>query len=79
MLAKISEFLAKIAGLVLSFLPDSPLKPIIEGLENMPWLGYLNWFVPVGTFITIGTVWLSAIAVFYTYQMILRWAKAVGD
>ena len=79
MIAKINAFLQKIAAVLLSFLPDSPIAPIIDSIERAEWLGYINWFVPVGTFVAIGTAWITAIGVFYVYQMILRWAKAVGD
>lgn len=79
MIAKIKAFLEQIAALLLSFLPDSPFKSFIESMEQAEWLGYLNWFVPVGNFIKIGMAWVAAIAIFYAYQMILRWAKAVGD
>lgn len=79
MIAKINAFLSAIAATVMSFLPDSPVRPYIDQLEMSSWVGYLNYFIPVGTFIAIGTAWTAAIAIFYTYQMILRWAKAVGD
>lgn len=79
MLAKINEFLKYVASIILSILPDSPLRPYIEQLEVSSWVGYLNYFVPVGTFFAIGTAWTAAITIFYTYQMILRWAKVVGD
>lgn len=79
MIAKLNAFLLKIVSLILSILPDSPLKPYIDALSNVDFLPYLNWFVPVGTLVGIGTSWLAAIAVFYAYQLILRWAKVVGD
>lgn len=79
MIAKINAFLYKIVGLILSVLPDSPFTAVIADLENVPWLGYMNWFIPVGTMLKIGTLWTAAIAAFYVYQLILRWAKVVGD
>lgn len=79
MLAKITEFLNTIAAAVLQFLPDSPFAGYIDELTNVEWLPYINWFVPVGTMLGIATAWGVAIGVFYVYQMILRWAKVVGD
>lgn len=79
MISKIVEFLKKVASLLLSWLPDSPFTAAIDSIEQSPWLGYVNWFIPVGTLISIGTLWTAAIAVFYIYQMALRWAKVVGD
>lgn len=79
MIAKITQFLQKIAAVLLSWLPDSPFSSVIDNIEGSTWLGYVNWFVPVGTLVTIGTLWTAAIATFYVYQMALRWAKVVGD
>ena len=79
MIAKLNAFLLKIVGAILAMLPNSPFKDVIEDLEAVSWLGYVNWFIPIGTLLKIGTAWTAAIAVFYAYQLILRWAKAVGD
>lgn len=79
MLDRLNAFLNYVAAKIMFFLPDSPFREFITGLSDVPWIRYLNWFVPVGTFVTIGAVWVAAIAVFYVYQIILRWAKAVAD
>ena len=79
MIAKINAFLQAIAAAVLSILPDSPVRPFIDQLSSVSWLGLLNWFVPIGTMAAIGTAWLAAITVFYVYQVILRWAKVVSS
>lgn len=73
------DFVNTIVEGLLSFLPDSPFAEFITSISELPYLSYLNWFVPVGTFIAIGTAWLVAIGVFYIYQAILRWAKVIGD
>ena len=62
---------------VLSFFPTSPFREVISTLGEMPFLGYINWFIPIGTFAKIGTVWLGAIALFYAYSVIARWVKAI--
>jgi len=79
MLEALKSLLDYVAAIILSILPDSPFQPFINQLETAGWVKALNWVIPVGTFITAGTAWLTAIGVFYAYQMILRWAKAVGD
>lgn len=73
------SFVNGIVGSLLSFLPDSPFTSFIDSIENLDFLPYLNWFVPVGTLIAIGTAWLACIAVYYIYQVVLRWAKVIGD
>lgn len=77
MIEFMNEILTEFLDFVLSALPLSPFTDIINELESMPYLGYINWLVPVGDFIKIGTVWTAAITVYYMYQIILRWVKAI--
>lgn len=63
----------------LSILPDSPFK-FLSDYSTSPvgqWLGYLNWFIPINTFLSIVQLWLAAILIYYVIQIILRWAKAI--
>lgn len=64
---------------VLSLFPDSPFV-ILQEMTNTDfyqWLCYLNWFVPVNTFVAVLEVWLSGIAIYYVLQIVLRWLKAI--
>lgn len=65
---------------ILSLLPDSPFK-ILDNLdptgEIVKWLGMVNWFVPVYSFVGILEGWLVCIAVYYVYQVVLRWFRAI--
>lgn len=63
---------------VLSLLPHSPFQPVIQELTELPYLEYINWFVPVGDFVKIGTVWLTAIGVYYAWSIIARWIKIIS-
>ena len=63
---------------VLKLLPTSPFTQFINACANMPYLGWLNWFVPVGQMIAVGEAWLVAIALFYMYSIVLRWIKAIN-
>lgn len=75
-----SDLLNKFANWVLNLLPLSPFKSIDSFLSPIkPYLGYLNWFVPIGWIIGVMSVWLSAIALFYIYSIIMRWIKMIGD
>nr|DAF20302.1 MAG TPA: hypothetical protein [Inoviridae sp.] len=47
--------------------------------KDLPFLGYLNWFIPIGTIVKVGLSWLAAIALFYIYSIIMRWVKMIGD
>lgn len=62
---------------IMSVLPTSPFRPHIDDLANIPYLGYINWFVPVGTFIAIGGTYLAAVGMYYIYMIALRWIKAI--
>lgn len=63
---------------LMSFLPNSPFAPWIEQIQNVPFLRYLNWFVPVGQIAVLLTGWLTVIAVFYVYQAIMRYIHLIG-
>lgn len=62
-----------------SVLPLSPFSRYIAQFKNLPYLGWINWLLPIGPAINVLTAWLGAIAAFYGYSIILRWIKALGD
>lgn len=76
----LTEFANSDAG---AWLPISPFQRFIANWEGLSvirqYIGYINWFVPIGTIIDILTIWLVAIGVFYGVMAILRWIKIVGD
>lgn len=71
------EIVTQFLNAVLSLLPRSPFVSVLESMDKLPYLGYLNYFVPIGTFISIGQAWLVAIGIFYLYSIILRWIRAI--
>lgn len=71
------EIVTQFLDTVLKVLPTSPFRDFINSMEELPYLGYLNYFIPIGTFIKIGTAWLAAIALFYLYSIVLRWIRAI--
>ena len=71
------ELVTQFLDTVLKVLPTSPFRDFINSMEELPYLGYLNYFIPIGTFIKIGTAWLGAIALFYLYSIVLRWIRAI--
>lgn len=61
---------------VIELLPDSPFQAIDNsGISDF--LGTLNWFIPIDMIIAELELWLSCVVVYYVYQIILRWAKAI--
>lgn len=77
MLEQMSELKEAFLDFVLKLLPFSPFEGVIDQLESLPYLEYLNWFIPVGTFLTIGSLWLTAITTYYMLSILLRWIKAI--
>lgn len=68
-------------GVILNFifgiLPNSPFTY----LDNSPiaqFIGIINYFVPISYFISVGEIWLTAIAIYYIYQTVLRWIKTIS-
>lgn len=80
MFDSLTDTLVSLALQVINLFPASPLQPLIAQLANSglsDWLGYVNWFIPVGTMLGILSAWLTCIAAYYVYQIILRWIRVV--
>lgn len=64
---------------ILNLLPNSPFL-VLRTMQNSDFaqiLSFVNWFIPVGTLIDILNGWLACVLVYYAYQIVLRWIKAV--
>lgn len=75
----LSNALVSFAVGVVELFPTSPFV-ILDEMSNSEfyeWLQMANWFIPINTFIGILEVWLSCIAVYYVYQVVLRWVKVI--
>lgn len=66
------DFVKNIVSWLLNLLPQSPYKAFIEQCDSQQYLRYLNWFIPVSSFIAIGEALLTCIALYYLYQLIMR-------
>lgn len=75
----IMEVLNTALNYIFAFLPESPFKSIISEIGAIPFLPYINYFIPIDKLLAMTSIWLGAIVVFYVYQIILRWIKAIGD
>lgn len=64
-------------NVILMLLPDSPFMMLTSIPEVTAVLGFLNWAIPIAEMIAILQLWVTAVSVFYIYQLILRWAKAI--
>lgn len=73
------DALMDFANTLLSVLPKSPFTDFLNSFNDIPYLGFVNWFVPFRDFIYIGGLWLTVIGLFYIYQIVMRWIKVIGD
>lgn len=73
----ITDVIEEILSAVLLLLPDSPFADVSVDPQVKEILGYVNYFVPIGAMLAIGTSWLAAIGVYYLVQTILRWTRTI--
>lgn len=69
--------LTGLVNLLTSVLPLSPFQSYILYFNAWPYIGWVNWFVPVKGYLVIWGSWLSAVGLYYIYSAILRWVKAI--
>lgn len=66
------------AGQILTLLPKSPTVDN-EALQTLAtYAGYINYFIPVGAYLTFLAGCLACLAVYYAAQIILRWVKVIS-
>ena len=58
-------------------LPDSPFK-LLSNSPISQYLPYINYFIDVATILDILVAWITCIGIYYGYQVILRWIKAIN-
>jgi hypothetical protein len=61
---------------VIELLPDSPFSAV-STTDVSTYMGTLNWFIPIDKMVAELELWLTCVTVFYVYQMILRWVRAI--
>jgi hypothetical protein len=67
--------LGAVLGAIVVVLPKSPFTYMaMTPIE--PYLGTLNYFIPISFMVSSGETWLTAIGIYYAVQGILRWVKA---
>lgn len=72
MIDTILSFFSTLWQSVIDFLPGSPFTAFIASMERLPYLSILNWFFPVSEVIAVLELWLTAVALYYVYQAIMR-------
>ena len=62
---------------ITSVFPTSPFAEWIDMLADVPYIGFLNWFFPVGPCLTILSTWLVAYGGYLLYSIVARWLKVI--
>lgn len=73
----ILNVLRKLAIMAIDLLPDSPFRGFIDSIGDIPYLGYLNYFIPISDFLALLSVWTVAIGIFYIVSAVLRTVNAI--
>ena len=63
---------------LIQILPLSPFRSVIAEFSSLPYLGYINWFIPVGDMLRITALWLAAITIYYLYMVAMRWLRVIS-
>lgn len=66
-----------LANSFLDLLPTSPIVFLSSNSTISKYLSWVNWFIPVYTWIAILENWLVAIGIYYVVQVVLRWLKII--
>lgn len=76
-LNKIIDFLADKLTYIMAWFPTSPFQRSLSYASSLPYLGYVNWFIPIGWIIDVTAAWCTIIGIYYLYSIIARWVKAI--
>lgn len=69
--------LSSMLSIAIDLLPDSPFRGFIDNIVSIPYIGFLNYFVPVGDFVAILTAWTTAVGLYYVVSAVLRTVNAI--
>lgn len=75
-LTSVSDFGVKviILSVVLTLLPSSPLSGFSYLVSNIPYLNFLNWFLPISEMIVILESWLVVVSIYYSIIFLINYA-----
>lgn len=73
---KIIYIVGVVLNTIFGLLPNTPFT-ISDTSVLAEYMGYLNWIIPVDKILIVTMAWLTAIALYYVYQIVLRWIKAI--
>lgn len=79
MIEYFSDMFEKFGSWLLTVLPTSPFQGWLGNFKSQfsPYLGYLNYFVPISDFLLILKAFLGVYVLYLGYSIIMRWVKMI--
>lgn len=62
---------------VLALLPASPFTGFAYLVEQLPYLSFVNWFVPISEMLAVLEAWLAVVVIYYGMLYILNYTGLV--
>lgn len=71
----LGEHITELIDQIMNALPKSPIVWLESNPVVSEYMGFVNWFIPVYTFVSMTELWVSACVTYYGIKLILRWTK----
>lgn len=75
----IVAILAVIIALLFKVLPTSPFLAYLGWSDFSEYLPYINYFIPIDSFIVIGESWLSCVGIWFVVKLARKAVATVSD
>lgn len=66
-----------ILTVLFGLLPQSPFATYISLVDNIPYLAYINWFIPVDGIFLVMQTWLQVVLIYCGYVVAMRYSGLV--
>lgn len=78
-MTQVSDFGIKVILLtvVVSLLPSSPFANFNSLVTNIPYLSYLNWFLPISEILVVLESWLVVVSLYYSILFVINYVGIV--
>lgn len=67
-----------LAGIVIALLPATPFTSMLAVIGEIPFIGEINWLVPVPQIIAVTTIWATTCVSYWVVSWILRQLDIIG-
>lgn len=75
---ELTQTIINFAAEVIDLLPSDPIQSYLTATTQIKaYFGYINYFIPITQMLAVTRAWLVAVGLYYLYQIVLRWIKAI--